>query len=176
MYFFITLTTAIALSLDAFSLAIIYGTVLKEKRTILILSLAVGIFHFFMPFLGYLMSNLVIARFISNTNFIAFVIFLILGLEMLFSKNEEDTLMNFSKLTSILLFAFTVSIDSFSVGIAIASSGKIFMPMCMFSTVSFLFTYVGLIIGKKINGLFGKYTTKIGGLMLIFLSFYYLLT
>ena len=95
---------------------------------------------------------------------------------MLFSKNEEDTLINFSKLTSILLFAFTVSIDSFSVGIAIASSGKIFMPMCMFSTVSFLFTYVGLIIGKKINGLFGKYTTKIGGLMLIFLSFYYLLT
>ena len=56
MYFFITLTTAIALSLDAFSLAIIYGTVLKEKRTILILSLAVGIFHFFMPFLGYFLN------------------------------------------------------------------------------------------------------------------------
>lgn len=175
MYFFITLLTAIALSLDAFSLAIIYGTVLNEKKKILLLSIVVGIFHFFMPLLGYSLSNLLILKLIKNTNIISFIIFLILGLEMIMSKNNDKNIINLSSITSILLFAFTVSIDSFSVGIAI-SKETILLPIITFSIVSALFTYVGLIIGKKLNILFGKYTTKIGGLILICLSVYYLFT
>ena len=77
MYFFVTLLTGIALSLDAFSLAIIYGTVLKNKKLIFTLSLIVGIFHFFMPLLGFSLSNLVISKIVSSTNVISFIIFLI---------------------------------------------------------------------------------------------------
>ena len=177
MYFFITFSTAVALSLDAFSLAIIYGTVINSKKTFLLISTIVGIFHFFMPLLGYLISNLLIVKIIPNTGIISFFVFLILGLEMITSKNENDNLLNLSSIINILLFAFTVSLDSFSVGIAISSRNEpIMIPIIFFSVVSSLFTFTGLSIGKRINSLLGKYTNRIGGFILILLSIYYLLT
>lgn len=175
MYFFVTILTAIALSLDAFSLAIIYGTILNNKKKILILSLVVGIFHFFMPLLGFTLSNLLITQMLSNTNFISFLIFLIIGIQMFFSKNSENEIINLTRFSNVLLFAFTVSLDSFSVGIAI-SDKKILLPIVTFSIVSCLFTYIGLQIGNKIKNVFGSLTTKIGGIILILLSFYYLFT
>ena len=175
MYFFITFLTAIALSLDAFSLSIIYGTLIDNKKIILKLSTMVGIFHFFMPLLGFLLSNLLILNIISNTNFLSFIIFLILGIEMLFNKNDEIYLMNLSSLLNILIFSLTVSIDSFSIGIAI-SQDSIIIPIITFSIVSTFFTYIGLILGNKLKNIFGTITTKIGGLILIILSFYYLFT
>lgn len=175
MYFFITLLTAVALSLDAFSLSIIYGTILKDKKIVIILSIIVGIFHFFMPLLGYNLSNLLISKILANTNIISFIIFLILGIQMFICKNEEKDLINLSNITNILLFAFTVSIDSFSIGIAI-SKESILLPIITFSLVSSIFTYIGLIIGKNLKKILGKYTTKIGGIILIILSIYYLFT
>lgn len=175
MYFFITFLTAIALSLDAFSLSIIYGTIIDNKKIIIKTSIIVGIFHFFMPLLGYLLSNLVILNIVSNTNFLSFIIFLILGIEMILNKNEETNLINLSNILNILIFAFTVSIDSFSIGIAI-SKDSILIPVITFSIVSLIFTYIGLILGNKLKNIFGSITTKIGGLILIILSFYYLFT
>lgn len=175
MYFFITFLTAIALSLDAFSLSIIYGTIIDNKKIIIKTSIIVGIFHFFMPLLGYLLSNLVILNIVSNTNFLSFIIFLILGIEMILNKNEETNLMNLSNLLNILIFALTVSIDSFSIGIAISET-FILIPIITFSIVSLIFTYIGLILGNKLKNIFGSITTKIGGLILIILSFYYLFT
>lgn len=175
MYFFITFLTAIALSLDAFSLSIIYGTIIDNKKIIIKTSIIVGIFHFFMPLLGYLLSNLVILNIVSNTNFLSFIIFLILGIEMILNKNEETNLINLSNILNILIFALTVSIDSFSIGIAI-SKDSILIPIITFSIVSLIFTYIGLILGNKLKNIFGSITTKIGGLILIILSFYYLFT
>ena len=86
MYFFIIFLTAVALSLDAFSLSIIYGTVIKDTKTIVKLSIIVGIFHFFMPLFGFLLKNILISRLIESTNIISFIIFLILGIQMLISK------------------------------------------------------------------------------------------
>ena len=177
MYFFITFITAIALSLDAFSLAIIYGTIINEKKTLFNISITVGIFHFFMPLFGFLTSNLLIVKLIPNTNIISFLIFLILGVEMILSKEDGKNLLNLSNLLNVLLFAFTVSLDSFSVGIAISARNEsIIVPIIFFSITSFLFTYVGLMIGKKISNVLGQFTNKIGGVILILLSFYYLLT
>ena len=68
-----------------------------------------------------------------------------------------------------------MSIDSFSIGIAI-SQEKILMPIITFSITSMIFTYVGLLIGNKLNKRIDKYSNKIGGLILIVLSIYYLFT
>ena len=40
---------AVSLSMDAFSLALIYGTCNMGKRNELLLAIIVGLFHFFMP-------------------------------------------------------------------------------------------------------------------------------
>lgn len=175
MYFFITLLTAVALSLDAFSLSIIYGTILEKRKTIIILSAVVGIFHFFMPLIGHFLSNLLLTQILTKTNIISFIIFLILGIEMFFNNSNDKNLMKLSNFLSILIFAFTVSIDSFSIGIAI-SNESILIPIILFSTISCLFTYFGLYLGKKLKNILGNITTQIGGIILILLSFYYLFT
>ena len=173
MYFFINFLTAVALSLDAFSLSIIYGTVIKEKKTIYLISIIVGIFHFFMPLLGYYLSNLFIIKIISKINLLSFAVFLILGLEMLLSKDSDKSIISLSSLYSLIIFAFTVSIDSFSIGIALANN-SILIPIILFSITSCIFTYIGLNIGEKLSQIKG--INKIGGILLIVLSIYYLFT
>lgn len=173
MYFFINFLTAVALSLDSFSLSIIYGTVIKEKKTIYLLSIIVGIFHFFMPLLGYYLSNLFIVKIISKINLLSFAVFLILGLEMLLSKDSDKSIISLSSLYSLIIFAFTVSIDSFSIGIALANN-SILIPIILFSITSCIFTYIGLNIGEKLSQIKG--INKIGGILLIVLSIYYLFT
>ena len=43
---------AISLSMDAFSLALAYGTLGLGPKMLFKISLSVGLFHFFMPLLG----------------------------------------------------------------------------------------------------------------------------
>lgn len=173
MFFLITFLTAIALSLDAFSLSLIYGTIIKEKRLIIILSMLTGIFHFFMPLLGYYLSNLFIIKIISKINYLSFVIFFILGIEMIISKSSNKNIIDITSIFNIILFAFTVSLDSFSIGITLINK-DIFMSILIFSITSFIFTYFGLRLGQKISKING--INKIGGIILIVLSIYYLFT
>lgn len=173
MYFSIILLTAVALSLDAFSLSIIYGTIINDRKTIIKLSTIVGIFHFFMPLLGFILKNIFISKLVESTNIISFIIFLILGIQMLISKEDSKDLKNLSSFISILVFAFTVSLDSFSIGITLINK-DIFMSILIFSITSFVFTYFGLRLGQKISKING--INKIGGIILIVLSIYYLFT
>ena len=48
---------AVSLSMDAFSLALIYGTQGITKKDKVLLSLIVGIYHFIMPLIGVTIGN-----------------------------------------------------------------------------------------------------------------------
>lgn len=174
MFFLFNFFTAVALSLDAFSLSIIYGCIIRKQRTKVLISIIVGAFHFIMPLLGSFLGSIIIPIFSRYTNIISFMIFMFLGIEMFFSKDDKQTIYLNSTI-SIFLFAFTVSIDSFSVGITLLNN-NILLPVSLFSIVSFIFTYSGLLLGNKLGCLLGKYTTKLGGSILIALSFVYLFT
>ena len=87
--FFMTLTVGISLSMDAFSLSIIYGMQGISKKNEIILSIVVGMFHFFMPLIGLLFGNLIYNYFIFNFNIVIAVIFGIIGLSMLLSIKED---------------------------------------------------------------------------------------
>ena len=88
---------AIGLSIDAFSLAVIYGmNKISNKKTI-VLSILVGIFHFLMPYVGSLIGINLLTVFVDKANFIAGSVFLIIALEMLSSLKEEEKIMSLSK-------------------------------------------------------------------------------
>ena len=61
--FFTTLIIGISLSMDAFSLALIYGTQSISKKNKIILSIIVGIYHFVMPLLGVFLGNIILIYF-----------------------------------------------------------------------------------------------------------------
>ena len=57
--------TALALSMDAFSLAIIYGINQIRLKQAIILSVLVGINHFLFPILGNMLSNFLFSDFFN---------------------------------------------------------------------------------------------------------------
>ena len=166
---------AVSLSMDAFSLSLAYGTLNIEKSYIFNLSIIVGVYHFFMPILGNLFGMKIISLISISSNILVFLVLIIIGIEMIYEsfKTQDIKIMN---LFELLLFGFAVSIDSFSVGIGLnVITSNYIIAAFIFSIVSCLFTYLGLIIGKKINILFGKISTVLGGIVLIIMSIFYLL-
>ena len=170
----IIILLAFGLSMDAFSLSLIYGTLKLDKHTHIILSIIVGIFHFFMPIFGFLVGKIILSIIHINPKIIAGIIFIILGIEMFLSIYKKENIKVLTTIPTILIFAFTVSIDSFSTGIGInAISNNIISCSFIFSIVSTIITYLGLILGKKLNQIIGYTSNIIGALILISLGIFY---
>ncbi len=171
IYFFM----AIGLSMDAFSLALAYGTTKIPITKKVILSLTVGIFHFFMPKLGALLGTKLLLNYISKANYLVGIIFIILALEMFFSRKDKKS-GTITNIISIILFSFTVSLDSFSVGIALSLTRKNITIACLiFAVISSIFTFLGVELGMKIAKKFESKAEYIGIIILFFLGIKYLL-
>ena len=167
---------AISLSMDAFSLSLAYGTLSFTKKEINILSIIVGIYHFFMPILGMIIGKYIINIVHISTDLIILIIFSIIGINMIIESMKDKKVENKMKIGEMILFGLGVSIDSFSVGIGINSiSDNFIICSIIFSLTSFIFTYLGLILGKKLNILIGKIATRIGGFALILLGIIYVI-
>lgn len=172
IYFFM----ALGLSMDAFSLAIAYGTNSMSEKKSIILSASVGIFHFIMPTLGNIIGNSYFQKLVIHSNIVVGIIFLLLSIEMILSLKEEKEVV-ITNLLSIILFSFTVSIDSFSVGIALGiTNSNILISSTIFAITSFIFTILGLSIGKYLSKQFGKKATIFGIIILLYLSIKYFLS
>ena len=154
---------SISLSMDAFSLAIIYGTVGLEKKMTNLLSLMVGIF--------------LLESFIPNPDLLIGIIFTILACEMLFGiKDLNNNKTSITGIYQALLFAFSVSIDSFSMGIGLGlHEENIILCGLLFSIFSFLFTKLGLDFGRKLTIKFGKIANIVGSIILLILGIKYLI-
>lgn len=162
---------AVSLSMDAFFLSIAYGSLNLEKKKVYMLSIIVGLYHFFMPIFGITFGNILNIK----SNYIVALIFLVIGINMIFDIYKEKKIKPIS-LLYMLLFGLSVSIDSFTVGIGLSKIMK-FTMLCpvTFSLVSLIFTYIGLVLGKKISETVGNVSIFIGGLTLIVLGVYYII-
>lgn len=161
---------AISLSMDAFSLSICFGTFDLKYRKILFFSIIVGMFHFIMPLLGIILGDFLLKFIITDVKYITFILFFSLGLFMYFEKNskKKEILINY---ISLILFAFMVSIDSFVAGIGINLISNSHILCCItFSVFSFIFTLLGLVIGRYVNNKIGNISKTIGAILLILIS------
>lgn len=168
MNFFIVIITAISLSMDAFSLSLLYGTLGMKLYDKFILSLLVGLFHFFMPLFGKSFGSLIFNYIDINPDILVCIILLFIGFQMIFSSFNEKEEIHIMKFSEFFLFAFAVSVDSFSVGITFTNVNQnVLLSSLIISFFSFVFTLIGLFIGNKIEKLVGKISTIIGGIILI---------
>lgn len=161
----------ISLSMDTFSLALSLGTYNIPKRKIFLFSSLVGIFHFIMPLLGIYLGSFLGSLLLVNPNKLLFIVFLFIAIEMLislFSKEEKSFDLSFF---SSLLLAFSVSIDSFTMGLVLDNiTTSAVLPSFIFMLVSFVFTYVGLTIGKYSYEKLGTLSKIIGLIIIIILA------
>ena len=75
--FFVTILLGISLSMDAFSLALGYGTQGIGKKNEILLAVIVGVFHFFMPLIGLFIGNAIYQYFVFNFDLVVGIIFFI---------------------------------------------------------------------------------------------------
>ena len=171
---FTTILLAVSLSLDAFSMSLAYGLLNFSNKKILLVSLLIGIFHFFMPILGMLIGKKLFSFIHIDPKYIISIIFLFIIIEMIKSLKNEEIETRLTILESFL-FAFAVSIDSFSVGIGLAFLGTSILLSCSIFTISsFLFTFTGFKLGKYFNKKLGKISKIIGIILLSFLTLMFL--
>ncbi len=171
--FFSILIVAIALSMDTFSVCLSLGTANIEMNKGIFLSLLVGIMHFIMPLIGMILGEILLYKLLINKEIFLSIIFLILALKMLydvFIESDENIELNF---LSILLFAFSVSLDAFTTGIGIrALTNNIIMATSTFMITSFIFSISGILLGKYVNKKIGKLSTVFGIIILIIMAIY----
>lgn len=174
--FFPVLMTAFSLSMDTFSLSLSYGMINVNKKDILKISFFVGLFHFFMPLLGNIFGELLFKVITIDENKLIGLIFFAISLELLISLFKEKNASSINNYFDIILFSFTVSIDSFITGMCldVFNLDKIVI-VSIFMFVSFLFTFIGFILGYSFYKKLGLYAEIIGVIILISLSFFYLI-
>lgn len=166
MYYLELLLIGISLSMDAFSLAISLSTRVKNHNRYVV---CVGLFHFFMPVIGIIVGSVIntIIYIPSKEVFIAVLIFIIIGI--IFDKKGD-----INKFINPIIFAFAVSIDSFSIGLSIREN-HIISPL-LFTLCSAIFTKIGFSIGKSIKKGAIIQDKLISLLILVFLIIYNILT
>lgn len=125
---------AVSLSMDAFSLALIYGTQGIAKKDKLLLSLIVGVYHFIMPLIGVIIGNLITSKILINTNILVGIILSLIAVEMIISSFKETNNKFLLTFPSYLIFGLSVSIDSLTTGIGLSLITK----NCIFSSTRIL--------------------------------------
>lgn len=175
MSIYILLTIAVSLSMDAFSLSLAYGTLNLKQEYMKKISITVGVFHFFMPLIGLTIGKIILNLIPINPDIIVCIVLTFIGIEMIIDSFKEEENIKIMNYKEILLFALAVSLDSFSVGIGLeAITNNYIIAVTIFSITSLIFTYIGLLLGKKINKLIGKISTIIGGIVLITIGIIYI--
>lgn len=171
MSIIVIIILALTLSMDAFSLSLIYGTLKLNRSIELKMSIVVGIFHFIMPVIGYFIGELIYKIIPISPNIIVGIIFILLSIEMLKSTSKEEKINVLTNLISIIIFSITVSIDSLSIGISFGvTQTNIYLSSIIFSLCSSLFTFIGLKLGKVLSERFGNISVITGSIILFLLG------
>ena len=89
----------------------------------------------------------------------------------MYKDRNNDKVPKINSLLSIFLYAISVSLDSFSVGIGLkALTDKILIPPIIFSLCAGTITYMGLILGKYSQKVWKEKASLIGIILLISIS------
>lgn len=173
------LLIALALSLDAFSVALSCGMRLPANRyrKFLKIALAFGVFQAIMPLLGSLFSRLLLARYIAQYSYlVSFVVFGVLGGKTFYdyfkSQSEEGTgSCNCEGYRCLTSLAVATSIDAFLIG-SVLGLKQVSLPVAAawIGIVTFANSLIGCLLGNKAVGFLSRYSRPLAGVILVALA------
>ena len=169
------LLTSISLAMDAFAVSICKGLSM-EKYSIkkgIIIGLYFGIFQSLMPMIGYLLGNYFENIINSIDHWIAFILLVIIGLNLIKDGlSKEDEMLNENiNIKEMIPLSIATSIDALAVGITFSI---LEINMIKVIIIIGIITLLLSIIGTKLGYSFGnKYKDKskiLGGVILIIIG------
>lgn len=167
----------IGLAMDAFSASLVKGLCLvKDKlKYAIIIGLFFGTAQAVMFIIGTFLGNIISTVVNTYGCVIAFVILLLIGINMIREGFKEEEYWQESGLDyrEIFLLAIATSIDSLAIGVSysLVSSAKAFFSAMIIGIITFLLSMLGLMIGCKLGADYRKKSVIFGGVILILIGF-----
>jgi putative Mn2+ efflux pump MntP len=169
------LLIAIALAMDAFTVAIAVGLHLSgngrvSPRQYFRLGFHFGLFQFLMPILGWLAGTTVRAYIESFDHWLAFGLLSYIGIKMIreSSQSQEYSRRDPTRGMSLIVLSVATSIDALAMGLSLAILGVgIIYPSVIIGIVASVFTLAGLSLGRRIGLRWRGRVALVGGLILI---------
>lgn len=175
---FTLLLIGIGLSMDAFSVAVSDGLCIGNVRVRDSFKIAAffGIAQGVMPLIGYF-AGISFSGFVEKIDhWIAFFILFFIGIKMIkeaVEKIKKPEKCSFFTLTLKNLFvqAVATSIDALAVGISFAAlDTNIVFASSVICATTFLISFTGVFIGKKVGGIFKEKAEILGGSVLVLIG------
>ncbi len=166
---------AIGLSMDVSAVSIANGLTNKNNRVFHTFKIAgvFAIFHVLMPLIGGFMGGIFKDDIQAYDHWIALGLLSFVGINMIIeglSKHQEEK-KNLLKITTLLLTALAVSIDSLAIGISFSVLNfNILFVSLVIGGVTFILSSIFLYIGIRLEQYLGKKMEIIGGVILILIG------
>jgi putative Mn2+ efflux pump MntP len=165
---------AVGLAMDAFAVSIGNGIILKEVKIKDALKTGAffGGFQALMPVIGWL-CGMAFSQYITTIDhWIAFGLLVFIGGNMIkesfSSEDEGQDKKDPNNLKVLLVMAIATSIDALAVGVSFAMVGThITIPAIMIGVITFIISFIGVFIGKRVGEVFEKKAELFGGIILI---------
>lgn len=173
--------TGVAVATDAFAVATCKGLSIKKLsiKKIIIIGLWLGIFQSLMPYMGFKLGSVFKDAINVIDNYIAFILLMIIGLNMIYESNETQSLKEDISLKEMFPLALATSIDAMAVGIAYQCAYKsinYLQTFIIMGIITFILSSIGVVIGYKIGDKLKKKSQIIGGLIIIIIAIKIMLT
>ena len=158
--------------MDAFIISI-YKGLNNDKgklKKALIVALYFGLFQLIMPIIGYYLGNILSEKIIILNPFLSTILLIVIGI-LIFKENEDDKISNSLKLGEMIILSIATSIDALIVGISLSFlKTNIVSSSIIIGSITFIICFIGFSIGNTLSNKFGKYSNKIGGVILIIIG------
>lgn len=164
---------AVGLAMDAFAVSIVSGSAYKQLHVKHALRMAAffGGFQAFMPLIGS-MAGLSLKDYITGfDHWIAFCLLSAVGAKMIYEsfkiksveKNPDP-----SNIFVLLALSVATSIDALAIGITLSLiTHSIGIAVTIIGVITFVLSYLGVVIGKRFGHFFENKIEILGGLILI---------
>jgi putative Mn2+ efflux pump MntP len=173
------LIIAIGVSADAFAVAVAKGLHLRRLtvRDVGGLAAGFGLFQALMPLAGWLLGRSFADYITEIDHWIAFGLLLLIGAKMiheaLSSHDDDDDAEDFDGIgvRELLVLSVATSIDALAVGISFAFLEVSILPaVALIGVITAVVTVIGVAIGRRAGGRFGRPAEIAGGVILILIG------
>lgn len=178
LFFLNNLLLGLGLSMDAFSVSMANGLNEPDMRKKKILGIAsiFGGFQGLMPVLGWFCIHTILRYFKMFQAYIPWIALFLLsyiGGHMIWNalQGHEEADVHLGK-GELFVQGIATSIDALSVGFAIAKYDAVsaFVSSVMIAVITFIISFMGVVIGKKMGMKLAGKATLLGGVVLIIIG------
>jgi len=175
MNFLATTALALAMSTDAFAVAVGKGAALQRPhlREALRTGAIFGIIEGLTPVIGWAMGHFAAPYVEAWDHWIAFILLGVLGLRMIHeglsnADDEDDEKPSSHSFWLLAVTGFATSIDAMAVGVGLAFiDANIVTTAGAIGLSTFIMVTLGVMVGRGLGKLVGKRAELVGGLVLI---------